>query len=43
MASIKEELKIARQAKAAIAKPRKETVEVLRKANQMATAQMSAS
>jgi hypothetical protein len=41
MASIEQERKLARQAKAAIeAKPRKETVEVLRKANQMATAQM---
>jgi hypothetical protein len=41
MASIEQERKLARQAKAAIeAKSRKETVEVLRKANQMATAQM---
>jgi hypothetical protein len=42
MASIEEELALARQAKAAIErKPRTETTEVLRKANRMAAAQMT--
>ena len=42
MATIEEELKLARQAKAVIErKSRTETIEVLRKANQMATAQMT--
>jgi hypothetical protein len=41
MATIEEELALARQAKAVIeGKPRKETIEVLRKANRMATGQM---
>ena len=42
MATIEEELALAKQAKAVIeAKPRNETIEVLRKANQMAAAQMT--
>jgi hypothetical protein len=42
MATIEEELALAKQAKVMIeGKPRKETIEVLRKANQMAAAQMS--
>ena len=42
MAMIEEELKLAKQAKAAIGrKHRTETIEVLRKANRMAAAQMT--
>ena len=42
MFSIEEELRLARQATAAVeGKRRKETIEVLRKANLMATAQMT--
>ena len=42
MAMIEEELKLAKQAKAAIErKHRTETIEVLRKANRMAAAQMT--
>ena len=42
MVGIEEELALAKQAKAAIGrKPRTETIEVLRKANRMAAAQMT--